>query len=129
MGAAVERDRGASTPVHIPYGATRYVAIGSVAGFAEDFVAPDVPEWLAATGLIPQTFEGFFKPPVAWVLLEWRYRGWDRTQVSFVAPSRATYPAADELRWANLVLGVGNSGYGDDEWAAYVALATEIRRG
>jgi hypothetical protein len=124
-----ERGDGAPAPIHVPYGARRYVGVGSATSMAQDFPEPDRPAWLTETGLIPRTFEVFSRPGLAWILVEWKYRGWSVIPVSDTMPSRALTPSAIDQEWATVVSAAADAGPETGLWSAYVQLAREIADG
>jgi len=123
------RSDGAPAPIHVPYGARRYVAVGSTTSMAQEFPEPDRPAWLTETGLIPRTFEVFSRPGLAWILVEWQYRGWSVLPVSEAMPARAVPTSAVEQEWARVVSAAAEVGPITDQWSAYVRLAREIANG
>ena len=87
-------------PVLVPYGARRYVVVGSRIGEVAECLAPSTPGWLEEVGVLPQDFEIYPTFDAAWMLIEWSYRGWQVRELAATAPAEGIGNAESDIEWA-----------------------------
>ncbi len=87
-------------PVLVPYGARRYVVVGSRIGEVAECRAPSVPAWLQEVGVIPQDFEVYPTFDAAWMLMEWSYRGWEVRELAATPPIEGAGNTERDIEWA-----------------------------
>lgn len=87
-------------PVLVPYGARRYVVVGSRIGEVAECRAPNMPGWLEEIGVLPQDFEIYPAFGAAWMLMEWPYRGWQVRELAPTPPAEGEGTAERDIEWA-----------------------------
>lgn len=87
-------------PVLVPYGARRYVVVGSRIGEMAECAAPSRPGWLDEVGVFPQDFEIYPTFDAAWMLMEWSYRGWQVRELAARPPADGIREAGRDREWA-----------------------------
>jgi hypothetical protein len=87
-------------PVLVPYGARRYVVVGSRIGEVAECRAPSTPGWLEEVGVLPQDFEIYPAFDAAWMLMEWPYRGWQVRDLAPTPPVQGKGTAESDVEWA-----------------------------
>lgn len=115
-------------PVLVPYGARRYVVVGSRIGEVAECRAPSTPGWLEEVGVLPQDFEIYPAFAAAWMLMEWPYRGWQVRELAPTPPAEGVGNAERNVEWAKALdiearLETPDS---DQAWDSYRACARAI---
>jgi len=115
-------------PVLLPYGARRYVLVGTEIGKVAECREPGRPGWLEEVGVLPQDFEVFPTFDAAWILIDWAYRGWEIRQGKESEPLDAGADVDRAVQWARALVVDGRVESPGQEvaWLAYRERAISI---